>query len=227
MSGADLVIAIGPDQQQVPHVRVRDQVLKEIQRCRIEPLQIVEEQCERVLLPRKDAKEAPENHLEAAFRVLRRQIPDRLLCADHRLQIGNEIHHELHVRAECLAQRFLPSAKLCLALAQERAHKALERLRQSGVRDVALVLVELARGEQAPRRHEHLVQLVHHRGLADPGIAGHQHEIGRAVGHDAVEGLEQGVDLALPPVQLLRDHQPIRCVLSAERERVDPAGRLP
>ena len=36
---------------------------------------------------------------------------------------------------------------------------------------------------------------------------------------DAVEGGEQRVDLALPAVQLLRDQQPVRDVVRAERER--------
>src|SRR5208283_557305 len=113
----DLVVSIGPDQQQVPHLRVRDQVLQEVERRCIKPLQIVEEQRERVLLPREDAQEAPENHLEAVLRVLRRQIRDRLLSSDHELQRGNEIDDKLTVRAKCLAQGVSPPAKLRLALA--------------------------------------------------------------------------------------------------------------
>ena len=72
--GADLVVPVGPDQQQVPHLRMRDQVLEEVERRCIQPLQIVEEQRERVLLAREHAEEASENHLEAVLRVLRRQI---------------------------------------------------------------------------------------------------------------------------------------------------------
>jgi hypothetical protein len=71
------------------------------------------------------------------------------------------------------------------------------------------------------------VQLVHHRGLADAGISGDQHEFGGAVRHDPVEGSEQSVDLALPAVELLRDQQPVRYVATAEREGFDPAMRLP
>jgi hypothetical protein len=33
VSEADLVVAVGADKQNVPHVRVRDQMLKEIERC--------------------------------------------------------------------------------------------------------------------------------------------------------------------------------------------------
>ena len=46
-------------------------------------------------------------------------------------------------------------------------------------------------------------------------------------GHDPVEGREQRVDLALPAVEPLRDQQPVRGVVRAQRERLDAAGRLP
>src|ERR1700730_2692624 len=154
--------AIGADQQQVPHFRVRDEMLEEVERCCIQPLQIIEEQRERVLLAREHPEEAPEHHLEAVLRVLWRQVRDRWLFPNHELQFGNEVDDELTVRAQRLAQGIPPPAKLRLAPAQERAHKALEGLGQGGVRDVALVLVELAGREQATRRYERLVQLVHH-----------------------------------------------------------------
>ena len=43
MGGRDLVVAIRADQQQVPHFRLGQQVFKQIERGRIEPLQVVEE----------------------------------------------------------------------------------------------------------------------------------------------------------------------------------------
>src|SRR6202035_4228622 len=98
---------------------------------------------------------------------------------------------------------------------------------QRRVWNVALVLFELAGREQATRRHQHLVQLVYHRGLADPGIAGHEHELQGAARHDPMEGSKQSVDLTLPAVELLRHQQTIRYVPPAEREGFDPAMRLP
>src|SRR5258706_15916452 len=115
-----------------------------------------------MLLARERSEEAPEHHLEPVLRVLRRQVRDRWLFSNHEFQLGNEVDHELTIRAQRLAQRVPPPAKLLVALAQERADKALEGLAQSGVRDVALVLVELAGREQATRRYERPVQLVHH-----------------------------------------------------------------
>ena len=128
---------------------------------------------------------------------------------------GTRLTMRLTIRAQGLPQRVPPLAKLDLAFAQDMADQALERLRQGGVRNVALVLVELAGREQAARRNEHLVQLIDHRGLADAGIAGDQHEFRRAIRHDAVEGREQRVDLALPPVQPLRDQQSVRGISRA------------
>src|SRR5712671_2531531 len=150
-----------------------------------------------MLLARERSEEAPEHHLEPVLRVLRRQVRDRWLFPNHEFQLGNEADDDLTIRAQRLAQGLPPPAKLGLALAQQRADKALECLAQSGIRDVALVLVELAGREQASRRYEHLVQLVYHRGLADARISGHQHEFQRAVRHDPIERGEQSVDLAL------------------------------
>ncbi len=98
--GADLVVPVGPDQQQMAHLRVRDEVLEEVERRCIKPLQIVKEQGERVLLAREHPEEAPEHHLEAALHVLRRQVRDRRLFSDHELQLGNEVHDELSIWAQ-------------------------------------------------------------------------------------------------------------------------------
>ena len=169
MRWSDLVVPVRPDQQQVPHLRVRHQVLDELERRCIQPLQIIEEQRERMLLAREHAEEASENHLETVLRILWRQICDRRLFADHQFQFGDEIDDEPAVRAQGLPQGASPLLELRLALTQDMANQTLEGLRQGRVRDVALVLVEFARRKQAARRDKRLVQLVDHRGLADAG----------------------------------------------------------
>ena len=227
MRGTDFVLPVGADQQHVPHFRVRHQMLEEVERCCIQPLQIIEEQRERMLLAREHPEEAPEHHLEAVLRVLRRQVRDRWLFPDHELQLGNEVDDELAIEAQHLDERIAPPAKLGLALAQEQADKAPEGLRQRRIRDVALVLVELAGGEKAARRHQRLVQFIDDGGLADARIAGEQHQLRPAAGDDAVEGAEQGLDLALSPIQFLGNQKPVGCVLLAQRESVDPVLSLP
>jgi len=64
---------------------------------------------------------------------------------------------------------------------------------------------------------------VHHRGFANAGIAGYKHQLRAAVDHDTVERREQCLYLALSTVKLLRDQQPVRYIVSTERERVDPS----
>jgi hypothetical protein len=78
---------------------MRHQVLEDVKRRCIKPLQIVEEQRERVFLPREYAEQAPEYHLEAVLCFLRRQVRDRWLFSDHKLQRGNEVDDELTVLA--------------------------------------------------------------------------------------------------------------------------------
>src|ERR1700722_5837973 len=202
-------------------------MLNKVERRRVQPLQIVEEQSERVFLARKYPNKAPENHLKAVLGVLRRQVRDRRLFPDHELQFGNEVDDQLTVRAQRLAQEVPPPPELRLALAKKRPDKAPEGLGQGGVRDIALVLIELARREQTALRDQRLVEFVHQRRFADAGIAGDEHELGPAVRHDPIEGAEQRLDLVLPAVKLLRRHETVRDIVSTERERLYAAMRLP
>ena len=70
MRGVEFVGAVGANQQEVPHVRFCDQVLKEFEGRSIQPLQIVQEQRERMLRLGESADETPENHLESIPRLL-------------------------------------------------------------------------------------------------------------------------------------------------------------
>ena len=112
------------------------------------------------------------------------KIGNRRLFADDEFQFGDEVHDQQPVRTQGLAKRIPPGLELSLALAQNLPDETLKGLRHRGVRDVALVLIELAGGEQAARRHQDLVELIHHRGLADAGISGDENEFGHAGGDD-------------------------------------------
>ncbi len=71
------------------------------------------------------------------------------------------------------------------------------------------------------------MQLVDDRGFADAGIAGDQNQLRRATLDDAIEGGEQGLDLARSAVQLLGNQQPVGRVVLAQGEVVDAAVSLP
>ena len=61
MRGVHFVFPVGADQHQMPHVGLAQQILDQIQRRGIEPLQIVKEQGEWVLRPREYVDESPEH----------------------------------------------------------------------------------------------------------------------------------------------------------------------
>ena len=223
----DFVVPVGPHQEQVAQLGPGRQMLEQIERGRVEPLQVVEEQRQRMLGPGEDAEEVSEHQLEAALRILRRQLRHRWLRTDEQFQLGDEGHDELSVWTQRLPKGLAPERQLGLALCQKVTDQALERLRQSRIRDVTLVLVELAGGEQPAGRHQHLMELMNDRGLANAGIAGHQHQLRSALGHDPVEGGEQGLDLGLASIEPLRDEEPVRQVPCPQRKGFDPAVGLP
>src|SRR6266436_7920145 len=82
MHGIDLVVPIGADQHEMLHIRSGQEILQQVERRGVEPLQVVEEQCERVLRPSEYADKPPENQLETPSRILRLKIRDRWLFSN-------------------------------------------------------------------------------------------------------------------------------------------------
>src|SRR5262249_12665935 len=86
MGGIDLIVPVSPDQQQVAHIRLGQKILDQIESCRIEPLQIVEEQGKRMLGPREHSDESPKDELESTLGVLWRKVGNRRRFSDDELQ---------------------------------------------------------------------------------------------------------------------------------------------
>src|ERR1700733_7518485 len=168
MGGVDFVVAIGADQHEVLHISPGQEILEQVERRRVEPLKIVEEERQRMLRPGEHADKPSKHQLETSLRVLRRKLWNGRLVTDDERQLGNEIGHQPAVRAQRLDKSVAPTAKLDVALPEERANKALKSLGQRRIGNVALVLVELARREKPTGRNEHLVQFIDDGGLADP-----------------------------------------------------------
>src|SRR5256885_1379309 len=138
---ADLVVAIGTDQEQVPHVGVEDEVLDQFEGRAIQPLQVVEEQRERVLRACKHAEKTPEHQLEPILPFLLRELRNRRLLADDESQLGDEVDHELAVRAKRIEQRGAPLAHAHLAFAEGLPDKRPAALNQRRLTDDGLVLI--------------------------------------------------------------------------------------
>ena len=79
-------------------------MLQQFKSCRVQPLQIVEEQRKRVLRPGERAEEPPEHKLEAVPRILRRQVRNGRLFPDDELQLRDEVDDELAIRTQLLPE---------------------------------------------------------------------------------------------------------------------------
>src|ERR1700688_213108 len=110
------------------HVRLGQQILQQLQRCRVEPLQIVEKQRQRVLRPGEHGEKAPENQLKAALRVMGRQLRDRRVVPDDELQLRNQVYDKPPVRAQRVQKGVAPTAELGVAFAEQRPDEALKSL---------------------------------------------------------------------------------------------------
>src|SRR5690348_18371923 len=98
MGGIDFVVPVGADQHQVLHIWPGQQILHQVECCCVEPLQVVEEQGERMFWPREYVDESTEYQLKPALRVLWGKLRNWRLFSYDELQFGNQIHNELPVR---------------------------------------------------------------------------------------------------------------------------------
>jgi hypothetical protein len=76
VGGINLVVSVSADQHQVLHIRPGQQILEQIKGCRIKPLQIIEEEGQRMFPPREYADKSPEHQLKTALRVLGWKLRD-------------------------------------------------------------------------------------------------------------------------------------------------------
>ena len=133
MGGADLVVPVGADEQEVPDVGMDDDMLDQFERGCIEPLHVVEKERERMFLARNYTEKGPEHRQEPVFRILGGELRHGRLLADYQFQFGNEIDQELAVRTDRIAERGAPAHDLCLIAAENLADQGLKGLRECRV----------------------------------------------------------------------------------------------
>src|ERR1700722_7488321 len=100
MRGIDLVVSIGANKKQVWDALVGEEILEQIERSRVEPLQIVEKQGERMLRTREDTDETAQQQLEASLGVGCRQFRNRLLLSDDEFEFRNQVNDKAAVRPQ-------------------------------------------------------------------------------------------------------------------------------
>src|SRR5262245_48043080 len=154
MRCSDLVGAEGANEKEMTEVGPTQQVFQQVERRRVEPLQVIEEQRQRMFRPGEDANELPEHHLEAALCVLWRKLGDRRRLSEDELNFRNEIHDQSCVGLQRLPQRVTPRRKVRFTFAEQGSDQALKCLCQCRAGNIALVLVELAGREKGARRYQ-------------------------------------------------------------------------
>jgi len=86
MSEANFVVPVRADQQQVLHLGLRQQILHQVQRRRIQPLQIVEEQGKRMFRPREYSDESAKYLLKPVLCVPRGKFGNGRLFSDNEFE---------------------------------------------------------------------------------------------------------------------------------------------
>src|SRR5215470_18956425 len=93
MRGIDFVVAVSTDHHQVLHIRLVQQVLEQVERRRVEPLQVVEEQRQRMLRSREHTDKTPQCQLKTMLCVLGWKFGNRWLRSDDKAQLRNQIYN--------------------------------------------------------------------------------------------------------------------------------------
>ena len=104
VSGIDLVVSIRPDEHQVLQIGLSQQIFEQIERGGIQPLQVVEEECQRMLRSCEYADEPAKDQLKTSLRFRRRELRNRWLFANDVLQFRDEIDDQQSVRLQRLAE---------------------------------------------------------------------------------------------------------------------------
>ncbi len=88
MVAIHFVVAKGADQHQLPHIGPGEQILKQIERRGIEPLQVIEEEREGMFRVGEYADKSPKYQLKTTLRILWGEIRDWRLLPYDELQFG-------------------------------------------------------------------------------------------------------------------------------------------
>src|SRR5579872_5639709 len=97
MRRINFVVPVGPDQQQILHVRLDQQIFQKIECRRVQPLQIVKKKSQRMIRPGEYADEPTKYQMKTTLRILRRNFKDRRLFSYNVAQFRNQVYNQLSV----------------------------------------------------------------------------------------------------------------------------------
>ncbi|MCG3119981.1 MAG: hypothetical protein ALAOOOJD_02543 [bacterium] len=122
MGGAHFVVTVGADQKKIVTLGICGERLQQQQRRGIRPLQIVQENNERMLLLRENLNKTLEDQIETVLRFRRWQLRNCRLRTENQLDFRNNIDDDLAVGTERLRELVFPRADLRFALRQKLPH---------------------------------------------------------------------------------------------------------
>ncbi len=225
--GLDLAGPVGADQVEVVRPWIDGDGLHERERRRIQPLQVVEEDDERMAFTRERSDESLERRVEALRGLGGIECRQRRLRADEGREFGKELEQQPAVASDGFVDLLSPAREFDGVAVQDLTDQSAQRVGKRRAGRVAQGLVELAGDEDAMGLDDVPARLVNDGGFADSRIARNEREFQLAGRRHAVEGVEQHRRLVRTAIDLLRNHQPARHVLCAEAEVGDPGAVLP
>ncbi len=220
--GSNFGVPVCPDDQHMGEASVRGDGPDEVQACRVGPLDVVQEQDERVRPVGEDLHEVLKDKMKAVLGFLGPDLGDVGLPAYDELDLGDDVRDDLPVRAQGGIKLFSPFLYTLLALGQELAGQAMEGLNDGAVGHGPAQLIVFAGDEISPLPHDGIADLAHQGGFADARLAGNQQDLHVPVAHP-LEGLEQDLKLMLPSHQDLGDVELQREVVPGKLEGLDAA----
>jgi hypothetical protein len=223
MRSVHLVLAIGADDQ---HVRgaAACQRREPAERRVVGPLQVVQEQHQRLALGGQGRQERLRQLAEACLLFVGRHLGDTLHLGQERAQLRNALRQQRAVGTDGLADAHPVLGQLLLGLRQQRPHAGAQRLEDGQQRHAALLPLELAERHVGTQRREARRQLAHEGRLADARGPTHEHELRRA-GHQALEGRGQHQQLHVAAHQTLLERQGAADVARPQHDAVERVAR--
>src|SRR6516165_217733 len=217
MSGIHFVVAIGANQKEILNLRAVNQCPNQVERSRVDPLEVVQEDHQRMLLGGKHTDKTLKGKLEAISCLDRAQGVGRRLLPEAQLHFRYHLSQNTGISSQRLRQPGAPDRQAIFTLREKLLDKAPKGLEQRPKRSVACHQVKFPGEEVAALPDDGSVKLLNEGSLANARVTGYEQEGGVSFA-DAVEGADELLHLLLSPVELLGNNKPVRDVVLPEHE---------
>src|SRR5262249_10714376 len=156
---AELIGPVSSNQHQARYISPSDQIADQLDRRHVQPLQVVNEKDEGATGAGKGPNQPPENDAEAIQPILGREIRNRMLTTEEKLERGNKLRHNMAVRSDRVRQRLAPNRNVLVVVSENLSQQRREGLVERRVGDVARLQIEFAHRAQSIFRRQARLEL--------------------------------------------------------------------